>query len=307
VRFLAVATALSLLVWAGEACAAEAASRPSWWQQAVVWVFEQQRAMHRELAAQLRSLSGDGAWLAGWGLVGASLLYGVFHAAGPGHGKAVITAYLFSHEDRVGRGLWLAAASSLVQGLVAVAIVYGLIMIGGWLPREAQSAVSWSERISFGLLAVLGAALAARALRGLVRTWRGADRRGHDHAHDPSCGCGHVPRPADRRDAAAVILSVGLRPCSGAVLVLVLANLLGLAWAGLAAVLAMSLGTAATVAVLALLAVKARRWMLAVVARDVSVLTYAGHGLALAGGAAILALASAMLAGSFGPAHPLGL
>ena len=56
----------------------------------------------------------------------------------------------------------------------------------------------------------------------------------------------------------AVVFSVGIRPCTGAILVLVFAVTQGVFWAGVGATFAMALGTAITVAVLATLALGSR-------------------------------------------------
>src|SRR5205085_11883783 len=90
----------------------------------------------------------------------------------------------------------------------------------------------------------------------------------HDHAephvHDESCGHSHGPEPKDlsgpggwQRGLAAIV-AVGLRPCSGAILVLVFALAQGLFWAGVASTFVMGVGTAITVAVIATLAVCAK-------------------------------------------------
>jgi nickel/cobalt exporter len=89
---------------------------------------------------------------------------------------------------------------------------------------------------------------------------------GHDHAHvhDEHCGHSHGPEPGELagpggwRRGFAAILAVGIRPCSGAILVLVFALAQGLFWAGIAATFVMGLGTAITVATIAVLAVSAR-------------------------------------------------
>ncbi|HTH15299.1 MAG TPA: hypothetical protein VL974_01490, partial [Magnetospirillum sp.] len=180
-------TALCLvpvLLWLSPVSAADMSSfvgEPSAWQQAVAWILDQQRLFHRELAGDLRALQAGGSAAATWTLVVVSFLYGVFHAAGPGHGKAVIATYLLTHESRLGRGLWLAAASSLCQGMVAVLLVSGLVAVAGWLPHDTQSAVLWSERFSFVLLAGLGMVFALRAARDLVLVFR---RPGGHHHHD---------------------------------------------------------------------------------------------------------------------------
>jgi ABC-type nickel/cobalt efflux system permease component RcnA len=297
--------ALAALAWAIADNAA--------WTQAVAWMLEQQRLFHRQLAEHMRALEGGGTAAAAWALVAASFLYGVFHAAGPGHGKAVIATYLLTHESRLARGVWLAAASSLCQGAVAVALVTGLVMVAGWLPRETQDAVTWSERLSFALLAAMGALFALRALRALAAV-RHHDHHGHHHHHHdhgPGCGCSHTPSPHQIERAGGlqatlgVLLSVGLRPCSGAVLVLAAANVLDLVGAGIAAVAAMSAGTAITVAALAMMTVKARHWAARLSGGDVKGRVWLGSLVALAGGVAIFLLAASLLVGSFAPAHPL--
>lgn len=292
-----VAIAASLVLWGGEG-----------WGRVLAAILERQAALHRELSATLAALSRDGSGAAAWTLIATSFLYGVFHAAGPGHGKVVLTAYLVSHERRLAPALALSALSSLVQGLVAIVLVLGLVWIADLAGREAQGTAVWAERASYVLVASLGLWLLWRALRPA-----------HGHHHDHHHGHGHdehhahvvTPEAArgvhDLRTAAVVVLSVGLRPCSGAVVVLAVASLLHLPWAGALAVLAMSVGTAITVCSLSLIAVYASD-------RAARLVRLEGHGLALAGrivgaagGLVILLLGVVLLWASFGAAHPLGL
>jgi nickel/cobalt exporter len=315
---------LVLLCAAGTAAAQSlsAATTPGMWDEAVAWVFAQQRLFHRELAKQLTLLSTIGTVAAAWGMIMVSFLYGVFHAAGPGHGKAVIATYLLTHENHVRRGVWLATASALCQGLVAVILVFGLVLVAGWLPLGRQEAVNWSERISFILLAGMGAFFTLRALIALVRAWRRPAHQHdhaahahhhHDHVHDDSCGVTHGPtseqieRAQGLRATIGILLSIGLRPCSGAVLVLVLANALGLIWAGLTAVLAMSIGTALTVAILALMTVKARNVTAALFGGAPRQRQWMGSLVALAGGIVIFLFGLSLLMESYGATHPLML
>ena len=82
----------------------------------------------------------------------------------------------------------------------------------------------------------------------------------HDH-HDDCCGHAHVPDPAavsgrlDLRRAWAALMAVGLRPCSGALIVLVFALAQDFFLAGVVSALAMGLGTGLTVAALTVLSV----------------------------------------------------
>ncbi len=311
-----------------QAVAAPAAEPAGPWTRLTLTVMEQQRSLHRELAGAIRTLRSEGSPAAAWSLILLSFLYGLFHAAGPGHGKAVIGAYLLTHESALKRGLLVAAASSLVQGLTAILLVGSLVGLIGLSQRDTQAAVGRLESASFALIAFLGAWLTLRALLalgrrlGLARLGGRPDLAqvpaqldGHHHAPEPgaACHCGHthVPdpaaleRPLSLRTAAAMVLSIGIRPCSGAVLVLLFAEVLGLRLAGIAAVFVMSCGTALAVAALALVAVYFRRLAGLLLQARGEILVLAGNGVALAGGLVILALGASLFLGSLGPTHPL--
>jgi ABC-type nickel/cobalt efflux system permease component RcnA len=256
----------------------------------VGWLLARQGDFFRRLSGLVRAAKADGT--AVWTLVGVSFVYGIFHAAGPGHGKAVISSYLVANEETWRRGIVLSFASAFLQAAVAVAVVgiaAGLLQATA---RTMNAAVWWIEVISYGLIALMGARLTFVKGRGFLQALRqsrrgdseaahnhdhdhccahhhgshshGAPEHDHDHHHDEHCGHSHGPAPAElagpggwRRGLTAII-AVGLRPCSGAILVLVFALVQGLFWAGIASTFAMGLGTAITVAAIATLAVGAR-------------------------------------------------
>lgn len=241
------------------------------WSRFLVWIITTQAELHQQLASTMRLVAEQG-WTATWPLIGISLLYGIFHAAGPGHGKAVITTYLGTSRTRLRRGLFLSVSSAIVQGLVAVILVEVVANLLGYSLRRTQGAAGQLENVSFALVALLGAVLALRSARGLYRRWREPKRStgslfSSDGRLQPYCAdCGgphqlageHLNQPLSWRTALPIILAIGMRPCTGAILVLLVAYSLGLRWVGIAAVLAMSLGTAATVSLLASLAVSFR-------------------------------------------------
>ena len=136
-------------------------------QHLTVWILRQSSQLHAELVDGVRA-AADSAGMGGaaW-LIGLAFLYGVFHAAGPGHGKAVIATYLATQRERLVRGVALAVLGALCQGLTAILLVYGLIGLAGWMPRETDTAVDWSERASFLLLALIGGLLVVRAVATL--------------------------------------------------------------------------------------------------------------------------------------------
>ncbi|WP_162619589.1 nickel/cobalt transporter [Salinicola peritrichatus] len=287
-----------------------------WWQQGAVHVVLWQRDLYHALTAAITRID-QAPGLATWSvLLGVSFAYGVFHAAGPGHGKVVLSTYLASQGGAWRRAIGLSALASLLQGAVAIALIAVLVYGLGWLTRQAMATTDQAELASFLMVTLVGLWL---CWRSLTRLYRSAAMRQHSatptpapepafrpvptgdrglqhshHAHGAECGCGHDhhvdPATAgDWRVALMTVLSIGIRPCSGAVLLLGASALLGQFGKGVVAVLVMSLGTALTVSSLALLGVFARDW----VRRHLS--PVAGNRpwqawIGLAGGAVILTL-----------------
>jgi nickel/cobalt transporter (NicO) family protein len=275
------------------------------WNRVVIHALAVQRDLHRELAAAMRTAATPGSGVF-WSLIGLGFLYGVFHAVGPGHGKVVISTYLASHETRLGRGIALSVLSSLLQGVTAIAAVGATVTLLALLPGAQVTAVML-ESASYGLVILLGVFLALQAVRRLLA--RSPDRYDHGARH---CCHGHgsttadLAAPPSRRHFVMTVLSVGLRPCSGAILVLALAFATDLVPAGVLAVLAMSLGTALTVAALAVLSVYARRTAIGLSGflsddgpRSGQIL----DGVAMVGGIAIVLFGAALLQASLATAH----
>jgi nickel/cobalt transporter (NicO) family protein len=285
------------------------------WNRAVAYVFTMQRDLHRELAAAMRSVQANEA-AATWSLAGLGFLYGVFHAAGPGHGKVVISTYLATHESRLRRGVALSVLSSLLQGATALGAVGLTVAVLDRTFREAQSTAFALESVSYALVGVLGLFLVFRSGRRLLARhgWSNGNRAAAAHRCD-TCGHGHgtsaadITAPPSLRHFVATVLSVGLRPCSGAILVLVLAYAMDLVWAGVAAVMAMSAGTALTVSVLAALSVYARKSAIALsgyLSEDSTRFAQVLDGIAMLGGILIVLFGIALLQASLVTArHPL--
>ena len=254
----------------------------------VGWILAKQAEFYRQMSGLIRAAKADGS--AVWGLLGLSFLYGIFHAAGPGHGKAVISSYLVANEETWRRGIVLSFASALLQAIVAVALVGIAVLLFKATTRTMCDTERVIEIVSYGLIALLGARLLwvkgrafSGALFALDRPLRAVGAavtppRKHDHDHhhghshhdhnddDDASAWGHAhgPEPEElagpggwKRGLSAIV-AVGLRPCSGAILVLVFALAQGLFWVGVASTFVMALGTAITVAVIATLAVAAK-------------------------------------------------
>jgi ABC-type nickel/cobalt efflux system permease component RcnA len=296
------------LVPPGGAPPAESASL---WQRGLGEVHDLQRDLHRRLAAAVRELKDGGIAAAGF-LMTISLLYGVFHAVGPGHGKAVISSYLLANESAVRRGVLLAFLASLVQGLSAVLLVGLLAVLLDMAGTTVRDSVAPLESASYLLVTLVGAWLLWSSLRG-------GHSHSHEHAGGPggtaavACGHGHLPAsgpgggaPAGAAaKAAGMVLAVGLRPCSGAVLVLLFALAHGVFGAGVAATFAMSLGTAVTVSVLAVLTLYSKRLALAAVGANARWVETVYRGFGLLGAGLLVLLGAGLFWVSLAPAGPL--
>ncbi|MGB6176984.1 MAG: nickel/cobalt transporter [Methylocella sp.] len=244
----------------------------------VGWIMAQEAAFYRLLSGAIRAAKQSGA--AAWGLAGLSLAYGIFHAAGPGHGKMVIASYMLANERALRRGLVIAFGAALVQGFSAVAIVGVSALVFNATARHMTAAANAIEMASYAGIVVLGGALVYVKGAGLLSAWRAApavavaaggrarafvaDDCSLVHVHGPGCAHFHAPDPRTLgagfswKSALLTMMAAGSRPCSGAILVLVFALAQGIFSAGVFAVAAMSLGTAITTAALASAAVLAK-------------------------------------------------
>jgi nickel/cobalt transporter (NicO) family protein len=312
------------------------------------WIFAEQAAFYRSLSGFIRASKENGN--ATWGLLGISFVYGVFHALGPGHGKAVISSYLVANEEMWRRGVVLSFVSAGIQSVVAIIVVAIAAVLLGATAKSIGLTVHLVEIVSYCLVTLIGLRLlyvkgrgfliacrelrwvhapllavasahsgktlelpgqrvAAMAMRGGQCQSEGCTSHVHDlhcleHDHHGSAwGHAHGPEPAElggaggwRRGLSAVV-AVGLRPCSGAIIVLIFALAQDLFWTGVGATLIMGLGTAATVAAIATVAVGARRAASRVVEARAGLGVLAMRGIEVGAALLIVAFGVLLLAG----------
>lgn len=268
------------------------------WQRARFQIAQLQQGLQRDLAGLVRELKTGESLVPLATLLFFSFLYGVVHAAGPGHGKVVISSYLLAQESRVRRGIQLSFLTALVQAFSAIALVGVLALVLDLTRREAAAKVQLLEIASYGLIVLLGLWMLVAALRGKIGCGHDHGHHGGHHDHDHSHNHGHdhgggaheaPPRAARglRGGLVAMVLSVGIRPCSGAVIILLFTLAQGIFLAGVGATFAMALGTALTVAALGILAVTSRRLAVRLAGRDSAWEDRIGRGLAVLGSLAI--------------------
>ncbi|MDX6807180.1 DUF1007 family protein [Terrihabitans rhizophilus] len=274
------------------------------------WIARQQSAFYQMMSGALSESKQDGSAL--FLLAGLAFAYGVFHAAGPGHGKAVISSYLVATGETLRRGLMISFASAFAQALTAILVVGVLAGVLGVTSREMGVAAWWLELGSYVLIAAVGLNLVARRGRALLASLRG-ETPAHGAGCDDGCGHQHAPGPEtlsgpfDWRRATTAVVAIGLRPCTGALLILVFAMAQGMVWAGIAATFAMAVGTALTVSAIAIFSVSAKGLALRLAAGtsgEGSVL--AARGIEALAGLAVLAFGLLLMMGLLSSGSPLG-
>ncbi|MDE2385344.1 MAG: nickel/cobalt transporter [Alphaproteobacteria bacterium] len=281
---------------------------PPFWQDPVLWMRDEQQNFYGAMSGAMRAIGQGNSMAPALSLMGLSFGYGVFHAAGPGHGKAVISAWLLATRSQLRRGILVAFFSAVVQALTAIVLVTLLLLLVASAAPMAKDMAAFLESASYAMIAGLGAYMLwpllrqARALPAVPQT------AGHQfeivnplpagpgHVHGPDCGCdhAHLPGPADVAQdwswgrAFSLAFAVGIRPCTGALLVLIFANATGIYGAGIAATFMMALGTFITVSVVAATAVYARKIAERLAGRDTRWMQHLGFAMRLGGGLAIL-------------------
>ncbi|ANY78381.1 nickel transporter [Microvirga ossetica] len=221
------------------------------------WILSVQSGFYGNLQAGVREMKQNGSALYSLLLVG--FAYGIFHAAGPGHGKGVISAYLVADEKALRKGFALSLAAALVQALVAIAIVSVVSILLRATASTMNKLAMNVELASFLAVALLGAVIAWRkagkflGVLALSRNPLALVQDDCDHVHMPPPE--ELGRLTRFRDMAGVAIAAGIRPCAGALIVLVFALSQGVFAAGIAAAFAMALGTALTTGAIAALAV----------------------------------------------------
>lgn len=240
-----------------------------------------------------------------------SFLYGILHSAGPGHGKVIITTYLATQPKQLKKSLVLTLFSAIMQGIVAISLISGLLIILNLSTKHLKMSEYWLEFASYILIIMVGLFLCFRSLKKLlgmmrkprpkslhIRQIRPLDASEKltqtHHASCECCGHKHIPNQTEMNHSKGwigdlgIIFAIGMRPCSGALLVLIFSYTIGVYYWGMLATFAMSIGTAITTSLFALLVHFARRFAKYLVDKkwvtSVSLLPMTAQSIALVGG-----------------------
>lgn len=270
--------------------------------ETLAWIYQQQQRFHAALGDAVRRFKSDPSGL--WLLLALSFGYGVFHAAGPGHGKAVLSSYMVANETQVKRGIVLAFAAALVQALTAVLLVAVLAAVLRTTGMMVSRTANHFEAASYALILLIGLWLVWSKGRRLATQSAGHGHE-HDHGHHHHNGLfahAHGPDPKQLSGtlplskAAGLVLAMGLRPCTGAILVLLFTFVHQIFFAGVLATFVMAAGTGLTVALLAALALGSKRLVVRLVGQSSPAAAWTVHGMEFLGAVLVALLGASLLA-----------
>ena len=223
----------------------------------VVRLAQAQRRLNDAISAAFREVRDNGSPTAIAVILGLAFLYGVLHAIGPGHGKAVVASYFVGTRARWTSGIAMGSLISLIQGVTAIVLVGLLAVILQWRQFDVLNRATLVEFVSYGLIALLG----------LVMLWRGITGQGcahdhgveHDHAASHDHDHDHPPSRGGTALRGRLVIAAGLTPCASAIIILLFALANQALLVGVVAVAALSLGMAITVSAIGVASVLGRQ------------------------------------------------
>ena len=289
------------------------------WAYLLIEIQSLQRGFHLELSQSIRNIQNNGL-IASISLITLSFIYGVFHAIGPGHGKIIISTYLLTQESKLKRGILLSMTSSFFQGFTAIFLVLIIKIILNFSFRETLKFSSDLEIVSYILITLVGLYIIFTKLIKIIykikyffshsekntqKLQNQNSHHHHSHSHGPSV---EELNDSSLKSLLSIAFAIGIRPCSGAIIVLLLSFSLKLYISGILSVLVMSVGTGLSTSILAAISVYGRKTaikLLSLLPDETGNSKNIFDWISLFGGIIILVFGLLLIQSSlFAPSHP---
>jgi len=264
----------------------------------VAQVARWQSRINRALSAEVRNIRRGEGLPAVLALLALGFGYGVLHALGPGHGKAVVAAYFMDRSRHWSAAIFAGSWIALGHTISAVVIVLALAFVLGGASMDIMGQARLVEIIAYGLIVAIGLWRLIAGLRGDPHCHDHDHGHSHDHRHDlagaplaAAPGWTGRLRQFLKPDAMLGMLTVaGAVPCSGSMILLLFALANGVLLVGLAATLSIALGMALTLIALGFAAVALRLRFV-----DRGSPAWLQRGLTVAGGLLVSVIGALML------------
>lgn len=213
-----------------------------------------------ELANQIRDAKTPGPMLA---LALVSLLYGIFHALGPGHGKTIVSTFFLAKDAKLKQSLIAGFFIALVHAISALTMVLILFfLIRGIFSVGFENASRIVQTVSFGIIAVIGAVMLVQRIRGKEHSHGHFLEKKHEHEHEDDEIQEGEPGIVTNRELLGIAIASGIVPCPGASAIILVCLSLNVLLAGVVAVTMISIGMGLTVSLIGAAAILVKRGVL---------------------------------------------
>jgi ABC-type nickel/cobalt efflux system permease component RcnA len=236
-----------------------------------------QRTLNRTISREMREISQSGSARALLVVTGVAFVYGVLHAAGPGHGKLVVSSFFLARRARIGAGIAVGTAISFLQAITSIVLVCALGALLGQHGFDVLGRSVWIEAASYALIVAIGVVMAFTAFRG------------HDHEHRHGAG----------RVGLGMIVAAGVTPCASALITMLFALTNGVLLVGIGATLVMAVGMSITTSLVGVLTILGRRTFMVALPGSPTLRDRVSMGLGVAGGIVIAVVGALLLAGAW--------
>jgi ABC-type nickel/cobalt efflux system permease component RcnA len=275
----------------------------------------QQMLLNARISHQFKAVRDTGSGAALAAILGFAFLYGVLHAAGPGHGKSIVAAYFVANKARWTSGVVMGGVISLLQGATAILVVFLLSLVLRTTQTAVENNGAMIEFVSYGLVVGIGLVLFFRAVTGKgcghshgpIAPGHDHGDHGHDHAacghhhhdHDRHSHRDHRPGASGRSFRRVLTLAAGVAPCASAIIIMLFALANGALLVGAAAVLSLSVGMGVTVSAIGVLSILARGLMLRFAGGETAAGVRLERALNVAGSVLVVCFAGALMLGAW--------
>lgn len=205
----------------------------SFLKQITLWQYE----LNRTISSSIREINDENYLLVYATITGIAFLYGLIHAAGPGHGKALVAFYFAKGEEDYKSALKLGYLISIIHAISALVITFGIFFILKTMFRQDFNEFSITAmKISAVMIILIGCYIIFKAIK---------EKMGPAQKEN-------VDRTKSRY---AVALSVGIVPCPGVMTIVLFCIILKQFALGVLAAIAMSIGMGITISSVGIMSV----------------------------------------------------
>ena len=210
------------------------------------WLAANLKKLQDMMQEQMRMIKENGEFLAYSLFLGASFLYGLLHAAGPGHGKTLVSSYLLASKHRYSKALFMALSIGIVHTfsafLLTLVIYFAFeIFFNAFFTNVAYYATKISALIIMGIVFYL-------AIKKYKATRQKTPNIVSFSAHPFTCGCSGCSSKSQSTDWG-VVLGAGIVPCPGTVTIFIFALNTKAYMVGFLSAIFMSLGMSVIIAI----------------------------------------------------------